>query len=238
MRPTAVGIALVLLALLSSLLGCHSDDTRLSWPKLWVEEPRFDFGTLNEGQAIRHEFTVSNKGKGILRILDIRGSRSTIDTFPLTQNLRFGESTRIVVRFDSTGRWGTQDLRIVVETNDPDNLSFSLRLQGKVISDYQTEPHYLPVSRNSETGELEGSVTLKNLQDKPMVLTRIFTESNRVRTNFTPPFKAPLRLAPGQSASIDATLNAHLARNQKRDLVIVSVQGRSRPIEIPIQFER
>ena len=37
-------------------------------PRLFIEEPEFDFGKVKEGRRIAHAFTLQNKGTAILEI--------------------------------------------------------------------------------------------------------------------------------------------------------------------------
>jgi hypothetical protein len=41
-------------------------------PQLFVPETKFEFGEVHEGEAVRHQFILKNKGSSALTIKDVK----------------------------------------------------------------------------------------------------------------------------------------------------------------------
>lgn len=42
-------------------------------PRIVCDAPQYDFGTVAEGEEVKHVFSVRNQGQGVLKILQARG---------------------------------------------------------------------------------------------------------------------------------------------------------------------
>ena len=101
-------------------------------PKISIENATFEFGTINQGDKIEHDFTFSNKGKSDLIIRKTRGSCGCTVGTPEKSTLKPGESSKIHVVFNSAGKSGQQNKTITLTCNDPSNSSAVITLTGKV----------------------------------------------------------------------------------------------------------
>ena len=242
MRSGTFTFALLLsLLAIIALSGCHSQDTSSKWPKLTVKEPSVELPKVNEGEKVEVKFEVSNIGKDVLRILDIKTNTVALIAYPLREELFQGESTIIKVLLDTTGRFGpqtgNQKLRVYIHSNDPENLTYTLKINGNVISDYKISPRRIYTSR--EKGKMSGSARVTNISDKEMLVVGLSGETDRVIATLTPPFKLPLLLKPGQSFLVDAEFKSNISRQiGKKDVVKIIVKGRTRPILIPVRVKR
>lgn len=90
-------------------------------PKVAVQQLEHDFGTIKQGDKVTHSFIISNSGGDVLKILDVKASCGCTAANPDKKELGPGESTKIIVSFDSKGRKGPQVKTVRVKTNDPDN---------------------------------------------------------------------------------------------------------------------
>lgn len=77
----------------------------------------FDFGTIKEGDKVKHDFIFTNTGKNDLLIVKGYGSCGcTVPKFP-KEPIKPGESNVISVQFNSTGKKDKQKKKIVLEAN-------------------------------------------------------------------------------------------------------------------------
>ncbi|MFM7053776.1 MAG: DUF1573 domain-containing protein [Bacteroidota bacterium] len=84
-------------------------------------ELTYDYGTIEQGDKVHHEFQFTSTGKEPLTITQAKGSCGcTVPEFP-TQALKKGEKGTIKVTFDSAGKMGLQDKTVTVITNTPDS---------------------------------------------------------------------------------------------------------------------
>ncbi len=92
-------------------------------PKTIIEfaETRFDFGTITEGQKVRHRFKFTNSGPVPLVIAKAEGSCGcTIPTYP-KEPIPPGGVGHIDVEFDSSGRLGKNSKTVTVSANTEPN---------------------------------------------------------------------------------------------------------------------
>jgi uncharacterized cupredoxin-like copper-binding protein len=102
-------------------------------PKISIQQVHHDFGTINQGDVVTHTFVISNNGGDILKILDVKASCGCTAASPEKKELKPGESTNIVVSFNSKGRKGPQTKTVTVTTNDPEKPSVALTFTGNVV---------------------------------------------------------------------------------------------------------
>lgn len=101
-------------------------------PKVQVENPIYEFGKIKQGDKIQHEFTFKNVGKSPLIITDASATCGcTIPEYP-TEPIKPGESGKIKVIFNSTGKMGLQD-KIVTITSNANPAFEKLHLVGDVL---------------------------------------------------------------------------------------------------------
>ncbi|WMN11192.1 DUF1573 domain-containing protein [Marivirga salinae] len=96
-----------------------TEEELASAPHIQFETLEYDFGHIDEGQTLSHEFKFTNNGKDTLNIRKTKTTCgctvSELDKMDYIAN----ESGEIKVTFNSKGRRGTQIKRITVFTNDP-----------------------------------------------------------------------------------------------------------------------
>lgn len=77
----------------------------------------YDFGTINEGEVVAHEYEFTNNGKSPLIISNAAGSCGcTVADFPREPVLA-GKSAAITVKFSSANKYGHQEKSVTLRTN-------------------------------------------------------------------------------------------------------------------------
>ncbi len=85
--------------------------------KISFQEPKFDFGYVNQGDSVVHEFTFQNTGKKTLLITDINTSCGCTSSRVAKDTLEPGDSSILRVVFNSKGREGFQEKSVMVFAN-------------------------------------------------------------------------------------------------------------------------
>jgi len=93
---------------------------------------KFNFGTINQGDVISHNFKFKNTGKSNLLIRKIKSSCGCTATAPESKVIAKGKPSSIKATFNSRGKVGKQYKTITVITNDPDHPQTILRITGYV----------------------------------------------------------------------------------------------------------
>ncbi|MDQ3017830.1 MAG: DUF1573 domain-containing protein [Bacteroidota bacterium] len=109
------------------------------------EETDFDFGTVNDGEKVKHTYKFKNTGNEPLIISSAKGSCGcTVPKWP-TDPIAPGAMGQIDVEFDSKGKPGKQTKRVTVTANTVPAQSF-LNITGMVNKDPNAPATTTPVN--------------------------------------------------------------------------------------------
>ena len=103
-------------------------------PIISFPETSHDFGTIEKGNVVSYNFTVTNKGKSQLKIIRIRTSCGCTAAVTDKNILDPGDSTSIHTEFDSSAEIGKVHRSIEVLSNDPSNGKVILNIYAEVKS--------------------------------------------------------------------------------------------------------
>lgn len=106
---------------------------QLFQPKLILQQDSFDFGDITQGEKVSHTFVLSNGGGDALIISDVRASCGCTAAAPEKKELAPGESTNLLVTFNSANRKGIQHKTVRIFSNDPENPEMMLSITGNVV---------------------------------------------------------------------------------------------------------
>jgi hypothetical protein len=112
-----------------------SSDELAKAPRLKIENPVHDFGSIKQGESVTTNFVITNTGKEELNIRQTRATCGCTASKPEKSTLKPGESSNIKVTFNSTGRSGEQSKTIFVFSNDPTNPTQKMIINGMVEED-------------------------------------------------------------------------------------------------------
>lgn len=102
-------------------------------PKAVLKNIEYDFGNIEQGKVVEFNFEISNSGDDVLRIDNVRASCGCTAAAPEKKELRPGESTQILVSFNSSGRIGSQQKYVYLTTNDPSSSEIKLKITGNIL---------------------------------------------------------------------------------------------------------
>lgn len=86
-------------------------------PKIYFPEPKFDFGTIQQGDSIAHEYTFFNTGKKTLHILSVNSACGCTVSKVYKDKLEPGDSSKIKVVFNSKDKIDFQEKAITILAN-------------------------------------------------------------------------------------------------------------------------
>jgi hypothetical protein len=111
-------------------------------PTIQVDKPVHDFGTVPEGEKIRHLFTVKNTGGSPLEIKSVSATCGCTAAAPREKQIPPGGSGQIEVTFDTRNRPGVNEKTVTVVSSDPRTPTLQLRIRAEVESMLGLEPAY------------------------------------------------------------------------------------------------
>lgn len=97
-------------------------------------EQSFDFGKMNEGDVVEHDFAFTNTGSSPLEIIDVKVQCGCTVASRPSELIGVGQSDKITVRFNSTGKPGMNQKLVTVlsnATNVPEPIKFTAEVTPK-----------------------------------------------------------------------------------------------------------
>ncbi|HPM13191.1 MAG TPA: DUF1573 domain-containing protein [Bacteroidales bacterium] len=131
---------LVLLGAALSFAACNSNQTKEdetvlndSLPRTTIEfdNPKFDFGTITQGEVVEHTYFFTNTGTADYKIETVQASCGCTTPNYTETAVKPGEKGNIVVKFNSAGRSGNQSKTVTVYGNSEEGkiqLSFTAKI--------------------------------------------------------------------------------------------------------------
>jgi hypothetical protein len=118
--------------LISSPLTADQSAEKVLTPKIQMIEESFDFGEIQQGESVTHDFVLKNIGDAKLVISTAKGSCGcTVPEWP-KEPIAKAEEGIITVTFNSAGRSGKQNKKVTLVTNAIPNTKV-ITLTGNVI---------------------------------------------------------------------------------------------------------
>ena len=131
-----------LVALIISTSGLlMADQEEGSLPRVIVPETIKDFGVVNRGDRVTHEYRVNNAGSGTLEITDVKPSCGcTVADYDKT--IEPGGNGMIKATMDTSNLKGGVAKAVRILTNDPVNPEIILVMKANVKSQVEIDPGY------------------------------------------------------------------------------------------------
>jgi hypothetical protein len=118
--------------LVNSPLTADQSAEKVLMPKIKMDEESFDFGEIQQGESVTHDFVLKNIGDANLIISAAKGSCGcTVPKWPKEPIAETEEAT-IKVTFNSAGKSGKQNKTVTLVTNAIPNTKV-ITITGNVI---------------------------------------------------------------------------------------------------------
>ena len=118
--------------LVNSPLTANKNAAKVSTPNIEMLETSFDFGEIQQGKSVTHEFILKNSGDAELIITSVKGSCGcTVPEWPKSP-ISQGEEAIIKVTFNSAGKSGKQNKTVTLVSNSIPNTKV-ITINGNVI---------------------------------------------------------------------------------------------------------
>jgi hypothetical protein len=134
----------VVVALVLALASAAAAETG---PRAAVDEPVFDFGTVDRGMRVDHTFRLPNRGDAELHIDHVKSSCGCTVAVLSDRVVPPGGEARVAVSLDTDRLAGRTTKTITVYTNDPAAAVIGLSLTGQISADLVVTPTPLYLGR-------------------------------------------------------------------------------------------
>lgn len=112
-------------------------------PRLVIDEPHHDFETAYSGTESEHTFMLRNEGDDPLTIHRVHSSCGCTVTKLTNTVISPGEQEPLIANISLKNRHGPQRMNIAVQSDDPENPIYRLRIEGRAIRDFEVRPRLL-----------------------------------------------------------------------------------------------
>lgn len=199
-------------------------------PTVSVPKPDHDFGTIYQGENVRHAFSFSNSGNAPLTIEKVSSSCGCTAALASAKTLAPGESGEIQTSFDSTRFRGAVSKTVYLYTNDPAQPMMQLHLNGKVQEEVALDPQMVNFGTVVPKRTVKSTVNLTNQGKREVRLEGLETT--------TPELAARLSAAvvpPGGKVSVELTLTPKPGQPRFSGYVLFKADGAIRhDLRIPV----
>jgi hypothetical protein len=160
-------------------------------PAVSVPQLQYDFGTVFQGETVRHAFTFTNSGTTPLTVEKVSSSCGCTAALASAKVLAPGESGEIQTSFDSTRFRGGVSKAVYLYTNDPAQPMVKLQLNGKVQAEVSIDPQLVNFGTVTPKRTVKSTVKLLNQGPREVQLEGLETTAPelaaRLSANVVPP---------------------------------------------------
>ena len=149
-------------------------------PKIVCAEPTYHFGEMENVKDVEHTFLLKNEGDLSLEIRQVRPSCGCTVANISQKTIPPGGQAEVTTRLSLRGRQGPQHKTISVESNDPNQTTLVLSLEGTAIEEIRIQPNRLFFGRITADSTVTGVVEITVQGTNAVKVTK--AESNT--TNF------------------------------------------------------
>jgi len=213
--------------LVAALLVAPCSSAAETTPKIHLVAPEFDFGSVVEGEKVKHVFSVQNVGDAPLQIQRLVPSCGCTASTASSDHVDAGKSAEVTVEFDTAGFSGDKVKAVRLYTNDAERPVTMLSLRGNVTPIVTVTPDRIALGEVAQGSQLERQIEVRVQQGNGLQVGKIQT------------FSPALSLS-GEETSKGlkkATVRfvADVPLGEFRDRIVVSIDGKSsRSVNIPV----
>lgn len=101
-------------------------------PKFSIDKYSYDFGLSKQGDKLKVMFTITNQGNEKLEIYKVKPACGCTLSELSKKSIAKGDTARLTLIFDTTGKEGVQEKHINLYTNDPQSHNPVITLKTKI----------------------------------------------------------------------------------------------------------
>ena len=209
----------------------HAVDENLATekqPRIFCEEPTFDFGSRDASETVDHNFVLKNTGTADLEIKRVQPACGCTTTELEKKIVSPGESSRISAKLSLLGRGGSVQRPILVESNDPVNPNFQLVMKGIIGAEFQITPSTMILRKNTPDATATASAIVKMQKNEPFEILTAKGESEKLKVHWK-------KLPNANAYQVTADFEGNLQPGEEVDKIFLETNRlRSKLLEIPV----
>lgn len=149
---------------------------RVGAPRLEIDEKAFDFGVMQRGATMSHEFVFRNTGDADLWLEVGSTTCKCTAALALDKPIKPGESAPIKMQWIAKVLSGPFSQRATIHTNDPKNSVVELTVEGSVVERSGLDPSEFRLGKITDNQESKASVYLASYVEEGLEVTATISE--------------------------------------------------------------
>lgn len=210
--------------------GTTPDTVAFIGPRMQVDEPVFDFGRVEQGEQVTHDFRFTNQGNRDLRVQSVKTSCGCTAAVIAADTIPPGTEGTIQATFDTQRFAGQKAKDIRVHTNDPLRPVTTLTLRGEITVEVQVQPAQLYLGRLQRGSPVTRTVTVLYDENKSLEITHI--------TNANPAISVraeDAQVEGKKGKALRVSVSKTVPRGPLNDTITVTTTSQKKPtISIPV----
>lgn len=162
MRTTLCYVAIMLVSLSGSIA--------FAAPSLQVNNPKFDFGEIFQGEKVLHVFEFVNDGDETLQIDRVKSSCGCTAVLVSEKSIPPGGKGELQANFDSARFRNAVSKTIYLYSNDPVRPTMQFYIKGTVLETVAIEPSQINFGNLVAEKPVAATVLLRNQGKQPLTL--------------------------------------------------------------------
>lgn len=187
----------------------------LAEPRIACDQPTFDFGSRDASEVVEHTFTLENSGTTDLVISAIRPACGCTAANLTRQTIPPSESAELSTQLTLAGRSGELHKTILVESNDPANPALQLALVGKTATDFELQPSFLVLRKDSPSKPATGFVQIRAADGSAFEIGELLSASGKIKLRADP-------MPSGNAYQISANFDEEMPPGEHSDQITIS----------------
>jgi len=223
MKPLAAEMKKAFFAGCVLFLFLGSQALQAGQPKIKFKEESWNFGKVNQGEVLDHEFVFTNSGDATLIIQKVSTTCGCTAALASEDKIAPGKEGKIEIKFDTRGYGGALSKLIFVESNDPTEA----RKQLQISADIETPPGAkIDINPfNYDAGlSIEGEdikANLKIMNKGELELRAEFNHRNATYFVAGKPAPSPLKVPAGKEVTVEIRIPTVARMGVVREYILV-----------------
>jgi Protein of unknown function (DUF1573) len=162
-----------------------ANSTSIKKPKIFFENPHFNFGKVYKGNKVEHVFKLENQGNDTLDIKKVKPSCGCTAAILSNNTILPGNTGEIKATFNTGSYRGKVKKTIAVLSNDPATPSHKLTISGEIIEEISIKPRNINFGsiRTDNQSDKTVKVSIKSQSGPDFKITKTTSSKPFVETS-------------------------------------------------------
>jgi len=201
-------------------------------PELAVEQGTYNFGTIPQGEKVRHSFIIRNSGDAPLQIKKLVADCGCTAVKASTSLVQPGRSAEVAVTFDSASFSGKVQKHILMTTNAGKTPDYTFSMEGNIAEELQVAPRQLSLGPLAAGAAKQVTITVTNNGGSNVKIVTVKVNSTSLQIK---PTIRKAEIKPGETGYIEVSITPRPeAKVLSGYLHIVTSGAQKKEITVPV----